>query len=196
MAFKRRRNQAICAKAIVNPKIPKAAMAITPATNVACMKYNGGGKAETICMIDLGNPDAMSVRHKKKPITIKGISSIHYMEAEAGGVRVWHVANIGPGRLVTWTEIQKHHHGNKVVDPKVPLIHVPAAIDPHRLEDDRKRVPSKEFDAKIHRSHRNVKARKKLRELRVQEKARDRENKYQESVRELTRKYEEVKSLR
>ena len=31
--LKRRRWQAICAKTIVNPKMPKAAMAITPATN-------------------------------------------------------------------------------------------------------------------------------------------------------------------
>ena len=75
-------------------------MAITPATNVACMKYNGGGNAETICMIDLANDKAVAARQPKKPKTIAGISSIHYMQAEQGGVRVWHVANIGPGRLI------------------------------------------------------------------------------------------------
>ena len=60
--LKRRRAQAIAARAIINPDMPKAAMAITPSTNVACMKYNGGGAAETICMIDLGNPAVKSVR--------------------------------------------------------------------------------------------------------------------------------------
>ena len=60
--LKRRRWQAISAKAIVNPDLPKAVMAITPATNVACMKYNGGGAAETICMIDLANPAAKAAR--------------------------------------------------------------------------------------------------------------------------------------
>ena len=70
--LKKRRSQAIAAKAIVNPDLPHAAMAITPATNVACMKYNGGGKAETICMIDLGNDEAKAARPKKKIKTIAG----------------------------------------------------------------------------------------------------------------------------
>ena len=62
--MKRRRWQAIAARAIVNPDLPKAVMAITPATNVACMKYNGAGAAESIYMIDLANPAAKVVRLK------------------------------------------------------------------------------------------------------------------------------------
>ena len=173
--LKRRRWQAVAANAIINPKMPKAAMAITPATNVVCMKYNGGGDAETICMIDLANDDAVAARQPKKPTTIAGISSMHYMEAEEDGVRVWHVANIGPGRLIPWSFIKKHHHGKTVVDPCVPLIHVPAAIDPSRAVDISTAVPSNQFAPKIHRTHKNVKARKLAKKLRVEERARERE---------------------
>ena len=173
--LKRRRWQAVAAKAIINPKMPKAAMAITPATNVACMKYNGGGNAETICMIDLANDKAVAARQPKKPKTIAGISSIHYMQAEQGGVRVWHVANIGTGKLLPWSFIKKHHHGKTVVDPCVPLIHVPAAIDPSRAADIRTAVPSNEFAAKIHRSHMSVKMMKLAKQMRVEDRKRERQ---------------------
>ena len=121
---------------------------------------------------------------------------MHYMQAEARGVRVWHIANIGSGRLLEWSEIKKHHHGNTVVDPCVPLIHVPAAIDPNRAADKSMVVASNEFEPKIHRSHRNVKARKKLKELRAADKARTRELKHRQSVRELLIRFEEGNSLR
>ena len=187
--LKRRRWQAISAKAIVTHKMPKAAMATTPATNVACMKYNGGGKAETICMIDLGTPKARAARPHKKPITVAGISSIHYMEAETTGVRVWHVAKIGPGKLISWEEIKRHHHGKEVVNPEVPLIEVEAAIDRHR--DVTNAVSSKEFEPKIHRSHQNVKARKKRKAIRAADRRRAYEHKYELSVQDFVRRYDE-----
>ena len=193
-ALKRRRWQAISAKAIVNPKVPKAAMATTPATNVACMKYNGGGKAETICMIDLGNPKAKAVRPRRKPITVEGISSIHYMKTESAGVRVWHVANIGPGKLISWKEIKQHHHGVEVVNPEVPLIEVPAAID--RDRDVTNTMPSKQFEPKIHRSHHNVKERKRRKSIRAADRRREREHKYELSVQDYLRRYEEERSLK
>ena len=193
--LKRRRWQAISAKAIVNPKMPKACMAITPATNVAYMKYNGGGHSEIIYMIDLGNPRARAVRQPQNPITVDGISSIHYMQVEAGGVRVWHVANIGPGRLITWDEIKRHFRGKAVVDPCVPLIDVPPAVDPKRAMDDTV-VPSNELRPKIHRSHRNVKEAKRIKKLRVEEKKREREHKYQLSVEKFETRLDEETRLR
>ena len=192
--LKRRRYQAITAKAVINPNLPKAAMASTPATNVACMKYNGGGAAETICMIDLGNDAAKKVRPTKKIKTIKGISALHYMQCEARGVRVWQVANIGDGQLVTWETIKRHHHGINVVNPCVPLIDVPAAVDPARVTTETA-VPSNEFKPKIHRSHKNVKARKKECAIRLEEKRLSREHKYHQQVEYFARTVEEVKSL-
>lgn len=191
--LKRRRHQAIAAKAIVNRNMPNAHMAITPATNVACMKYNGGGDAETICMIDLGNDKAKKARPKRKPNTLSGIASIHYMEAQADGVRVWNVGGIGPGRLVSWEETKKYFHKVQVVDPCVPLVDVPAAVDPHRVDVE---PTSNELKPKIHRSHQNVKARKKMRKLRAKEKRRERELKYQRLVQEYQRKFDDQELLR
>ena len=191
--LKKRRSQAIAAKAIVNPNLPGASMATTPATNVACMKYNGGGAAETICMIDLSNPEAKAARPLKKPKTIKGISSIHYMQKEANGVRVWHVANVGVGKLVTWETIKDHHHGEIVVDPCVPLIHVPPAVDPSRTAENA--IQSNEFDPKIHRSHRNVKRRKRERALRRESKKLTREHNYLKKVEDFTERVDQIKGL-
>lgn len=193
--LKRRRYRAIAAKAIVNSKDQNACMATTPATNVACMKYNGGGDAETICMIDLGNAEARKVR-PKKPISLSGIASFHYMEAEDKGVRVRLVADIGPGRLITWKEIKKLHHGKKVVDPRVPLIDVDAAVDRHRAGNADAIPPSNETKPKIHRSHRNVRAKNKMKEMRRLERMIVREEKFKKSVEEVHRRIEEEQRLK
>ena len=192
--LKKRRYQAINAKAIVDIKMPNAAVAATPLTNVACMKYNGGGVAETICAIDLANPAAKAARPKKKVKTIDGISSIHYIECEERGTRVWHVAGVGEGRLIPWETIKAHHNGKNVVDPCVPLIHVSAAIDPARATPGGNPLPSNELAGKIHRSHVNVKARKKQRKLRSEAKKRLREHRYHKQVEVYERRLQEVKN--
>ena len=168
-------------------------MATTPATNVACMKYNGGGNAETICMIDLSTKAAKAARPSKKIKTHKGISSIHFMQLETLGVRVWHVANVGVGQLITWETIKKYHHGKNVCDPCVPLIHVPAAVDPSRTKETA--INTNEFVPKIHRSHRNVKAKKRELELRRESKRRLREHNYEKQVVNFKTRVEEVKAL-
>ena len=120
---------------------------------------------------------------------LTGISSIHYMQLEERGVRVWHVANVGPGELVTWVVIKKHHHGKAPVDPCVPLIHVPAAVDPGRTP-----TVSNEFVGKIHRSHQNVKTRHQERTLRRKQKKLAAEHNFQRQVVDLVQQVERVKS--
>ena len=120
---------------------------------------------------------------------------MHYMQREELGVRVWHVANVGTGELITWDIIQRHHHGKKVVDPCVPLVHVPAAVDPARSGSEGASVPSNEFVGKIHRSHRNVKAKKKARALRREEKMLTREYNYQQQVKDFSKRVDQIKSL-
>ena len=171
-------------------------MAVTPATNVACMKYNGGGDAETICVIDLGNPEAIKAKPTQKPLTVSGISSFHYMEADPDGVRVWQVAGIGPGRLIPWNEVKKHFRGKEVVDPCVPLVDVDAAVDAHRAGNADAVPSSKEMKGKIHRTHVNVKRRKKMKQLKVKEKRDQRAFNYQKSVEEFSRRIEEEKRHR
>lgn len=120
------------------------------------------------------------------------------MQSEETGVRVWNVANVGTGQLITWGEIKKHHHGANVVNPCVPLIHVPAAIDPARVESAEncgKAIPSQEFVGKIHRSHRNVKTRNRERALRRESKKVAREHNYREQVKHLADRVEEVKNF-
>jgi hypothetical protein len=193
--LKRRRWRAISARAIINPNAPHACMAGTPYTNVACMKYNGGGDAETICMIDLGNDEATKVK-PKQPDTLSGIASFHYMEAEEDGVRVWHVAGIGRGRLITWKEIKEHHHDIKVVDPCVEMLDVPAAVDRNRAGNADAIPPSNEMKLKIHRSHRNVRARKKMRKKRVKERKIQQELNYKKEVEVYTRRIKEENFLK
>ena len=97
--------------------------------------------------------------------------------------------------LITWDTIQRHHHGVKVVDPCVPLVHVRAAVDPARAGTEGAAVPSNEFVGKIHRSHRNVKAKKKARALRREEKMRTREHDYQQQVEDFSQRVDQVKSF-
>ena len=127
--------------------------------------------------------------------TIPDISSMHYMKREEHGVRVWNVANLGEGHVVTWDTIKSHHHGKNVVNPCVPLIHVPAAIDPARAVTHGTSIPSNEFVPKIHRSHRNVKKISVERALRIESKRLTREHNYQEKVKDFTKNVEEVKSF-
>ena len=138
-------------------------------------------------MIDLGTPAAKAARPPKKIKTIKGISAFHYMKAEDQGVRVWHVANVGVGRLISWATIKKHHNNRTVVDPCVP-----AAVDPARLATPETAIPSNQFVPKLHRSHRNVKKKKKERIMRRDAKRRTREHNYKKQVEEIISRVEIV----
>ena len=121
---------------------------------------------------------------------------MHYMKREEHGMRVWHVANLGEGRLITWDTIKSHFHGKNVVDPCVPLIDVPAAIDPARAATAGASIPSNEFVPKIHRSHRNVKNMKVERALRQESKRLTREKNFQDKVKDLKTNVKEVQRFR
>ena len=132
----------------------------------------------------------------KKVKTLKGISCIHYMQSEQHGVRIWHVANVGAGELITWATIMELHNGKKVVDPCVPLIHVPAAFDPARAAASETSIPSNQFEPKIHRSHRNVKKSKVQRALQSESKRLTREFNYQQKAKDVLENVESVNGLR
>ena len=106
-------------------------------------------------------------------------------------MRVWHVSNIGVGRLISWSTIKKHHHGRNVCDPCVPLVHIPAAVDPARVSA----IPSNEFVPKIHRSHRNVKKRKDERKMRRETRKRTREHNYHKQVEDFKTRVDEVRGI-
>ena len=144
-------------------------------------------------MIDLGNAEARKVK-PPQPHTLGGIAAFHYMEAEKDGVRVWLVADIGSGRLVTWDEIKKHHHNKEVVDPRVEMLDVPPAVDRNRAADAI--PPSNEMKPKIHRSHQNVKAMKERKKAAALQRRIDKELKFQKSVEEYSRRIEEEDQLK